>query len=44
MDVSLRLINCIPHGRWNAYEVAAICKEVQRGLEKPKGMSSDMLI
>ena len=30
MDVSLRLINYIPHGAWNAYEIAAICKEVRQ--------------
>lgn len=28
MDVSLELINGIPRGRWQAFEIAAICKEV----------------
>lgn len=29
MDVSLELINGIPQGRWQAFEIAAICKEVR---------------
>ncbi|KAL6722259.1 hypothetical protein ACLMJK_001366 [Lecanora helva] len=27
MDVSLRLVNSIAHGKWNVYEIAAVCKE-----------------
>ncbi|KAL8765910.1 MAG: hypothetical protein Q9209_007153 [Squamulea sp. 1 TL-2023] len=31
MDVSLELINGIPRGRWQAFEIAAVCKEVGVG-------------
>ena len=31
MEVSLDLINGIPRGRWQAFEIAAICKEVRLG-------------
>lgn len=28
MDVSLSLVNSIARGKWNVYEIAAVCKEV----------------
>ncbi|KAI4264804.1 MAG: hypothetical protein L6R42_000103 [Xanthoria sp. 1 TBL-2021] len=32
MDVSLDIINGIPRGRWQAFEIAAICKEILNSL------------
>ncbi|KAL9606567.1 MAG: hypothetical protein Q9179_000292 [Wetmoreana sp. 5 TL-2023] len=32
MDVSLRLINSLPRGSWQPFEIAAICKEVLSGI------------
>ena len=32
MSVSLRLVNSVARGKWNVYEIAAVCKEVKISL------------
>ena len=32
MSVSLRLVNSVARGKWNVYEIAAVCKEVDNNI------------